>query len=332
MKKVEMTQEDYYRGVRMVPYDLVKELAISMAAVIVLVLVLSAVLSSPDVPPVTIQSWSNADPVDFVTTATSELAGASGSSAYGPPYTDGSDSVQSLGPIAPQQWLGVHLRVDSVNDYVLGPLQSASVGDSDLAAAIKTYNAADSKQQGSWLDGYTKALAKADVKDGGVAVAAGDYGPVELMMSRELAIAHSGGLDGALLNSGHFYQSDFTRPLLFMGDGGYLAGLADNAKLTGSQWGMMNEPGSYPGQTWLWLYTMWYQLPQFQEGGVFAANADLVIVLIMAVLSLLLILMPFIPGLRDIPRLVPIYRLIWRSHYGDQRRIEARKRLAPRQV
>ena len=76
----------------------------------------------------------------------------------------------------------------------------------------------------------------------------------------------------------------------------------------------------------------WYQLPQFQPGGLFAANADLVIVLIMGVLSLLLALVPFIPGLRDIPRWVPIYRLIWRSHYSDQKRIAARARLAPRQV
>ena len=29
--------------------------------------------------------------------------------------------------------------------------------------------------------------------------------------------------------------------------------------LTGEQWGVMNETGSYPGQPWLWLYTLWYQ-------------------------------------------------------------------------
>jgi hypothetical protein len=27
--------------------------------------------------------------------------------------------------------------------------------------------------------------------------------------------------------------------------------------------GGMNETGSYPGQPWLWLYTLWYQVPQF---------------------------------------------------------------------
>ena len=33
--------------------------------------------------------------------------------------------------------------------------------------------------------------------------------------------------------------------------------------LTGEQWGVMNETGSYPGQPWLWLYTLWYQVPGF---------------------------------------------------------------------
>jgi hypothetical protein len=28
--------------------------------------------------------------------------------------------------------------------------------------------------------------------------------------------------------------------------------------LLGEQWGMMNETGSYPGQVWLLLYTLWY--------------------------------------------------------------------------
>jgi hypothetical protein len=31
--------------------------------------------------------------------------------------------------------------------------------------------------------------------------------------------------------------------------------------------------------------------------------------------TLLLMLIPFIPGLRDIPRVIPVYRLIWQSWY-----------------
>ena len=36
------------------------------------------------------------------------------------------------------------------------------------------------------------------------------------------------------------------------------------------------------------------------------------VVLTMTVLSALLLLIPFIPGLRDLPRLIPIHRFIWR--------------------
>ena len=46
---------DYYRGIRMTPYDLVKEIAIATVGILVVVLILSAVLSSPDVPSATIQ-------------------------------------------------------------------------------------------------------------------------------------------------------------------------------------------------------------------------------------------------------------------------------------
>ncbi|MGI8712274.1 MAG: hypothetical protein ACR2NR_03650, partial [Solirubrobacteraceae bacterium] len=42
---------------------------------------------------------------------------------------------------------------------------------------------------------------------------------------------------------------------------------------------------------------------------------DILVLAVMGVLSLALILLPFIPGLRDLPRRIPIYRLIWRDHY-----------------
>jgi hypothetical protein len=96
-----------------------------------------------------------------------------------------------------------------------------------------------------------------------------------------------------------------------MGDGEYLSGLAADQHLTGDQWGMMNETGQYPGQTWLWLFSFWYQIPPFNT----AANTDLLVILLMIGLTTLLALVPFIPGLRDIPRWVPIYRVIWRRYY-----------------
>jgi len=318
-------RERYYRGIAMVPYDLIKELVIALIASLVVVLVLSAVLSSPDVPSVTIQSWSKADPIDFVTTATGELAGSTDVAGYGPPYNTQSGSVQSWGFMHPQEWAGVHVPTDPPNDFVLQPLTQATSGDAELAGALSDYQAASADQQTSWLTSYADALSKASLSDSGtVVVAAGDYGSVPLLMDRMLRLARSGGLDALLLTSNLFYQTDFTRPLLFMDDGGYLGALADEQKLTGDQWGMMNETGRYPGQAWLWLYTMWYQIPPFTSDqgflGISGANADLAVVGIMLLLSLLLILVPFIPGLRDLPRWVPIHRLIWRRHYASMRR------------
>jgi hypothetical protein len=303
-------------------YDLVKELTVALGALFVVIIVLAAVLSSPDVPSVTIQSWSKADPVDFVTTAASELAGQSTSAQYGPPYNQNNGSVQSWGPFAPQAWAGTWVHLNPPVDFVLQPLSQTSAGDPQLTDALSSYSSAGSDQQQKWITAYSNALAKASIANNAVTVPAGNYGPVPILMDQELKLAQSGGLDALLLTSHHFYQTDYSKPLLFMADGGYLPGLAQTQKMTGSQWGMMNETGRYPGQAWLWLYTMWYQIPPFTSHsgvlGISSANADLAVVGIMAILTLALLFLPYIPGLRDIPRWIPLHRLIWRRYYRDR--------------
>ena len=42
-------------------------------------------------------------------------------------------------------------------------------------------------------------------------------------------MARSGALDGALLSSRQFYGTDYTKPLLFIADGQYLANLAQTS-------------------------------------------------------------------------------------------------------
>ncbi len=129
------------------------------------------------------------------------------------------------------------------------------------------------------------------------------------MMASELAMARSGSLDSDLLAQRQFYGTDFTKPLLFIADGGYYVTQATNMHLTGDQWGVMNETGSYPGQPWLWLFQMWYHVSPFQS----SASVDIWAVYLTGICTILLLLIPFIPGLRDIPRLIPIHRLVWRS-------------------
>jgi hypothetical protein len=161
---------------------------------------------------------------------------------------------------------------------------------------------------------YADALAKAPNGDPG-AVPAGHYGPVPALAQAFLRLAQSGGLEGALTSSGNFYGGDQTRAMLLLSDGAYLEDTAVADHLGGDQWGMMNEVGNYPGQPWMWLYTFWYQVKPFST----SENADAQVWALMMLLTLGLMLVPWIPGVRSIPRLIPVHRLVWREHYRRRR-------------
>jgi hypothetical protein len=286
-------------------YDLVKELVYALVVVGLLTVGLAAVVGSPDDAPVTLKQWATTAPSDFVATATAELGGTSDTAQYGPPYNSTQGASQTLGPIDLQSLSGVRLPIDTARDFVVGPLETLP----QPPAALAVWNAANDAQRAAWTSAYSDALSKAP--DGDPAKAAlGDYGPVPALDSALLSMAQNGTLEGAL-DGGTLAGLDRTKSVLFLGDGQYFPGLADSQHLTGDQWGMMNETGNYPGQSWLWLFSFWYQIPPFNG----LANADLVIVGIMVLLTLVLMFLPFIPGLRSIPRLIPIHRIIWRDYY-----------------
>lgn len=310
---------------RYYPYDLVKELCIAVGVIGLLAVLLTVLFSSPDESPSTIAQWSQQKPTDFVTAAVTELDGTSGTAEYGPPYNHSSGSVQHFFILHPQRWLGVSHPIDTEKDYVVGPLETIP-GDAALTAALAQYRAAPEKQKKEWAEAYAKPLEETATAEeekktppgtvsesnGAVTVkTSGSAGPVPLMMARLLALAKSGGLDGSLLTSRQFFQTDYTKPLLFMADGGLLDERAETQHLLGDQWGLMNETGSYPGQPWLWLYALWYQVEPMKS----SPNADIQVLLIMSVLSLLFICIPFLPIVNRIPRWIPIYKLIWREHY-----------------
>lgn len=306
----------YYRNVRMAPYDLVKEFLVALAVVTVLVLVLSFVLSSPDEPPVTIQGVAQGSPQTYVQTSLDSLDGNSPVAGYGPPYNSGTGSVQSIGPISLQKLFGVRIPVDTAQAFVLGPMGQAAATNPTLKAQLTQFNAASSKQQAAWEDAYGKALARAKEHPPTLSVPACVCGPVRSMMAALLRMGQSGSMDGLLLTSGHFYQTDYTRPLLFMQNDA-VATKAASFNLLGSTWGVMNETGNYPGQAWLWLYTMLYQIPPYTTA--WAANTDALAIVTVSILTLILMFLPWIPGLNRVPRYLKVYRLIWKDYYREQR-------------
>jgi len=308
------------------PYDLVKELCIAVGVIALLTIVLAILFSSPDEKPSTIAQWSRQLPVNFVATAAKELDGTSDTAEYGPPYNHESGSVQHFLFLHPQRWLGVSHPIDTELEYVVDPLKTIP-GDPALKAALAEYEAAPASRRKAWGEAFAKPLEEYETaseegkalpktvslnpSSGEVSVQTSGAGPVPAMMSSLLTLARAGGVDGSLLTSSQFFQTDYTKPLLFMADGGLLEKRAEAQHLLGSQWGMMNETGSYPGQVWLWLYTFWYQVEPFKS----SPSGDLDVMLVMAALSLLFVCIPFLPGVRDLPRRIPIYRLIWREHY-----------------
>lgn len=310
------------------PYDLVKELCIAIGVIAMLAILLTVLFSSPDDRPSTIAQWSRQQPVNFLAAATKELNDTSDTAEYGPPYNHNSDG-QHAAFIYLQKWLGVSHPINTADDFVIDPLKTIP-NDRALQSAVAEYQAAPEQTRKAWGEAYAKPLEEretaleeektptkavaADPATGTVTVQASGAGPVPMMMGSLLDLAKSGGLDGSLLTSNQFFQTDYTRPLLFMADGGLLAERAEGQHLLGEQWGMMNETGSYPGQTWLWLYTLWYQIEPFKS----SENADILVMMMMGALSLAFICIPFIPGIRSLPRKIPIYRLIWKEHYRAQ--------------
>src|SRR6266436_5903514 len=91
-------------------YDILKEGTIATVVILALTFGLAGLLSSPNVPPVTVRSWVQVAPADFLATAATELNGTSLTATYGPPYnTNG--TPQSVG-FAPANWFGVTQPVD----------------------------------------------------------------------------------------------------------------------------------------------------------------------------------------------------------------------------
>lgn len=289
-------------------YDILKEGTVATVIVLVLVFVLAGVLSSPDVPPLTVRSWAQVAPADFMATAASELAGTSETATYGPPYNHGTGSVQTLGPHW-QMLVGVRQPINAAQTFVLSPLRRLAPSDPTLQHALSAYDGATSATRATWNNNYATAVQNVTFHGDVPSVPPADDGSIPVLIASELTLARSGALDADLLAQQPFYGTNFTKPLLFLEDGNYFSSIAQSQHLTGGQWGVMNETGSYPGQPWLWLYTLWYQVPGFSS----SANVDLIAIYLTGLATVLLLAVPFIPGLRDVPSVIPVHRLIWRK-------------------
>lgn len=351
-----------WRGGRR-PYDLGKEVIFQLIFVGLLVTVLAVVFASPNPPAATIKQWASEAPLDFARTTVQEIDGTSLTATYGPPYQPASEqngSLQGFGFFSPQEWVGARIPIDTFTDLVATPLALAPA--EDVSDALEQWSRASDDDQNQWAKAYREALRSATFSDTAIAVADGDYGPLPDIVEAQYRFALTGGLDAALLASdattpdGYpvWYSNDQTRALMYLGDSGnggadggciepgqsvpdpdtcwwYNQAVANTEPrfggyLDGDTWGVVNEVGNWPGAWWLVPYSSWYQWGYGENG----ASGDLWAMLMTGLVSLPFIFLPFIPGLRDIPRLTRVYRVMWGDYYRlverEQRMTQRKKR------
>lgn len=298
---------------RQIPYDLVRELTLACLGTLALVVLLAGAFSTPDVPALSAQQVARQDPLLLVQTELNALSGQSAIATYGPPYNHGDQSLQSLGVLSPQAWSGVQIPIDTAQVDVLRPLSLLSKADPSLALALQTWNRAPTSLQDRWMAAMQKELKPSYFHNGLLAQSADSnvYGPLFLLSNAYLRLAQSGLLEDAIDGAnGPSALTNRTKSLLLFENNADSA-YAKKLNMLGNEWGVIKETGDYPGAVWLWYYTLLYQIPPYST----SSSADLLVVISVIVVTLVLILVPFIPGLRSIPRGLGIYRLIWRSHY-----------------
>lgn len=299
-----------------VEFDIVKEALVAVAVVLGVVTACSLIFGAPFRPAITIQQVARQDPHAVIATALRDLTGTSAIAQYGPPYnTNG--TAQHLGFFAPARWFGVTHPVDPPQVDVLRPLQAAAVLQPALGTALRAWSAATPAQRSAWARAFAKAEPSAPISAESTielpAAAASASGPLPRMMSGELQLARAGLLAAAIDGTGsrNVYQYSEQNSLLFL-QGQVMQKIARERNLLGNpQWGIVHEEANYPGPWWLTPYAFLYQIPPYST----SPNGDLMAAGTMAVIFLILLFLPLIPLLNQLPKRLRVYRLIWRDYY-----------------
>lgn len=287
-------------------------------ALLVLIAVVAAIVGSPNWPRDTIAGVTRDNPGGAILAFTQELDGTASSSS----------NAQEFGMGDPGQV------------FVLNPLRAATpllgsfslpnmptLQASDVQQAITTYDAASPNQQMTWASNYDKALGTITPMGGGdmsegmpspdyskIGTLKGDFGTVPVLVETDLYLAQTGYLEQYLqsVQSGHSYH--LTNIWLY--DHPNMLNTAVDQGLTDDQWGMVKERG-FPVGPWYLIIpgVIHVDLPNgWGATGLGFVLGNLVVA------AFLLFFVPLVPGVRDIPRYLKLYRFIYR--YPTPRELE----------
>jgi hypothetical protein len=201
--------------------------------------------------------------------------------------------------------------------FVLNPLrQATSLLGPGVQSALSTYDSATSVQQQKWASAYDTALGTITPSGGGsmggapgpdyskIGTLKGDFGPVPTLVQADLQLAQNGYLEQYLqaVDPGH----SFHLVNIWLYDHPNLLNTAVEQGLTDDQWGMVKERGFSVGPWYLAIPAVFHV---YFPGGATGQGFVLWNLLFAAIL---LFFVPLVPGVRDIPRYLKLYRFIYR--------------------
>lgn len=260
------------------------------------IVIIAAIVGSPNWPRDSIASVSKADPGGSILAFTQELDGTSTSTS----------NAQEFG-------MG-----DPADVFVHYPLhQAAWFLGSQVQNALTDWDAVSLQQRHTWASNYDKALSTITPMGGGgdmggipspdfskLDALTGDFGPVPVMVNADLQLAQNGYLDQYLQSNeaGH----SFHLVNIWLYDHPSMLNTAVAQGLTDDQWGMVKERGFSVGPWYLFIPAVFHvKLPNGATGSGFVIDN-------LAFAFFLLFIVPLIPGLRSLPRYLKLYRFIYR--------------------
>ena len=231
-------------------YDIVKEFAVALAVVTVLTVALAACSARRTRRP----SRCRSGPPRHRTTSSPRPPPSSTAPAApratAPPYVNIAGAGQQHRAAAPAEVgrgadPGRHRQRASCVD----PLRTPATATPWLTRRARASGTrADTAQQHrSGPTAYTEALGKAPDNDPAKVAPPATSDPVPVMTAACWRRPGAARSTDRSRSAGSFFQTDYTRSVLFLADGTYLEDKAVAQHLGGDQSGMMNETGSYPG-------------------------------------------------------------------------------------
>ena len=273
----------YKKGIpyRMVPADH-KKMYRRMAYIFIIILLFAIFLRAPYVPPVTIQGIAHSTPSIMAITLLKEFTFTSGTATYLDTIDPYSFNTRNAYVTVPYDEYVNSTRTRNYEDVFLS--ENASAQNNSVNQAFSYFNA-----------------------NGSIANSMNSSDPLIVVIGTLTRMADS-GLYGEALQGETSSGLNETYDIRFLADSGVLSTTATEYGLRTSQYGMIRAGGE-----WWQIGSYWvapYNLLEIFTAGI-PWWSDLENGVIAVFVFALLIFLPYIPYLRDIPDKFKLYKIFW---------------------